>query len=319
MAAAAGFLEERQVAEGALVLAVDKDFLGVDGADDAGGVGQGLVGEGEAVGREAGEAEAVVEFFVFLDSAADVEGEDEGAALFAVDGSGELLDEVDLGGTDGLEVGGVFADEALEGAGGLDGGEEGVERGVCDGGLGGVGFGAAGFCAIAAGGFALGGGALAFGCGRSSSDISVLAAHKIKGGTRGWNRGPLEVVGLAGEMFFELALLGFRGGRQVGGWGSECSNPALQRQIYRWALLKGNTERSVNPRTHNWPNTFVRARCVNRPSSIGSENRSVGSCGRRRGGSSVVPFSRASGLIRRRRLLVGPSFGIHFQQTNLAC
>jgi hypothetical protein len=163
MAAAAGFLEERQVAEGALVLAVDEDFLGVDGADDAGGVGQGLVGEGEAVGGEAGEAEAVVEFFVFLDSAADVEGEDEEAALFAVDGSGELLDEVDLGGTDGLEVGGVFADEALEGAGGLDGGEEGVERGVCDGGLGGVGFGAAGFCAIAAGGFVLGGGALAFG------------------------------------------------------------------------------------------------------------------------------------------------------------
>ncbi len=159
---AAGVLEERQVAQGALVLAVDEDFLGVNGADDAGGVGEGLVGEGEAVGGEAGQAETVVELFIVLDGAADVEAEDEKAALFAVDGGGELVDEVEFGGAGGLEIGGVFGEEPVERAGGLDGGEEGVKTGGSGGGFAGRGFGAAGLCAIAAGGFALGGGPLAF-------------------------------------------------------------------------------------------------------------------------------------------------------------
>jgi hypothetical protein len=155
LALAASVLEERQVAQGTLVLAVDEDFLGVNGADDAGGVGEGLVGEGEAVGREAGETETVVDLFVVLDGTADVEAEDEKAALFAVDGGGELVDEVEFGGTAGAEVGGVFVDEAVEGAGGLDGGEEGVKAGVSGGGCAGVGFGTAGLCAIAAGGLLL--------------------------------------------------------------------------------------------------------------------------------------------------------------------
>jgi hypothetical protein len=77
---AAGFLEDGEIAESALVLAVDEGLFGVDGAEEAQLVREVAMGEGQAVGAEARETGFVVGLFVVLHDTGDVEAEDEEAA-----------------------------------------------------------------------------------------------------------------------------------------------------------------------------------------------------------------------------------------------
>jgi hypothetical protein len=127
------------------------------------------MGEGQAVGAEARETGLVVGFFVVLHDAGDVEAEDEQAAVFAIDGDGELFDEAGFGTADGAEIGDVVVEHLLEIGGVVDVGEERVEVDGLDfgfgAGLAGGGFGAAGLGTVAAGGVFLRGNACALGPG----------------------------------------------------------------------------------------------------------------------------------------------------------
>jgi hypothetical protein len=166
-------LEVHQIAESALVLAVDEGLFGVDGAEEAQLVREVAMGKGHPVGAQARETGFVVGLFVLLHDARDVEAEEEQAAFLAVDGGGELFDEFAFGCADGAEIGNVVVEHPLEVGGIVDVGEEGMEvdeRGFGGGG----GFGTAGLGAVAAGGRLLRGCAFASGFGGRCGGAFVL-------------------------------------------------------------------------------------------------------------------------------------------------